>query len=141
MIIVCVVCVAVFLGPNGSISQRNVSYPKESQDALHSYLEGGKRILYSPAGVITETLSVDKATKFIDQPDTLMTGIQYQSKGDGESEWDVQASTGVFKEINGELVLRNGVTIIERSSNVHMRTTSMNLFLNSLSMCDPTTID
>ena len=119
MIIVCVVFGAVFLGPIGSISQRNVSYQKESQDALHSYLEGGKRILYSPTGVITETLSVDKATKFVDQTDTLMTGIQYKSKGDEETEWDVHAATGVYKEINGELVLLNGVTIIERNSNMH----------------------
>ena len=106
--------------------------PAEETDdvVIASYLQAGTRTFFSTEGDRSDVLEIGSATRWSDSDEVSLSEIRYRAKGDNDTAWDITASAGTFFEDINELVLQNGVTVIETERQATMTTEAMRLFMD-----------
>ena len=75
-------------------------------------------------------LQIGTATRWLNSDETALNDIRYRALGEDDAQWDIDASEGIFFEATNELVLKNGVTVLERSREGVVSTEAMRLYMN-----------
>ena len=115
------------LGPGVDVEQRTAIADGQVRA---SYVVDGIRRRFSDAGRPSDTLKINSATRWLNNDQTALGGIQYVTTGNSGEIWDIRASNGVFFEDRNELALTNGVVIDEHAQEARMTTEAMRLFMD-----------
>ena len=75
-------------------------------------------------------MQIGTATRWLNSDETSLNDIRYRAHGEDDALWDIDASEGIFFEATNELVLKNGVTVLERSREAVVSTEAMRLYMN-----------
>jgi len=95
-----------------------------------NYLRGGTRTQFSAiGGEPINAVSIASAERMVGSDLTQLQDIEYRGDGDDGVQWHIVAAAGRLYESPNELVLENGVTIIEETQGAEMVTESMHLFM------------
>ena len=100
------------------------------KSVIASYLVDGTRTHFSDSGPPSEVLQIGAATRWLRSDETALNDIRYRADGEGNTQWDIDASDGLFYETTNELVLKNGVTVVERSREAVVSTEAMRLYMD-----------
>ena len=100
------------------------------KSVVASYLIDGTRTHFSETGPRSDVLQIGAATRWLNSDETSLSDIRYQADGEGNAQWDIDASDGLFYEATNELVLKNGVTVVERSREAVASTEAMRLYMD-----------
>ena len=104
--------------------------PETDDVVIASYLKAGTRTFFSAEGDRSDVLEIGSATRWSDSDEVALSEIRYRSRGDKDTAWDITASAGTFFEDINELVLQNGVKVIETERQATMTTEVMRLFMD-----------
>ncbi|MDA9987496.1 LPS export ABC transporter periplasmic protein LptC [Luminiphilus sp.] len=99
---------------------------KESDGSVvESYVKGGTRTQFSPTGVASEIMHIGSAERQLGSQVTALKSIRYQTQGDDDLRWDIEAQAGVLYEMTNELALQDGVTVYEATNQATLNTETM----------------
>lgn len=116
-----------FLAPASSTS---LPVNTAEKSVVASYLVDGTRTHFSDSGPTSDVLQIGTATRWLNSDETSLTDIRYRAHGEDNAQWDIDASEGIFFEATNELILKNGVTVLERSREAVVSTEAMRLYMN-----------
>jgi len=108
----------------------NLPANNSDKSVIASYLIDGNRTHFSESGPPSEVLQIGSATRWLNSDETALNDIRYRADGEGNAQWDINASDGLFYETSNELVLKNGVTVVERSREAVVSTEAMRLYMD-----------
>ena len=111
-------------------SSTNLPASTADKSVIASYLVDGTRTHFSESGPPSEVLQIGAATRWLNSDETALNEIRYQADGEGNAQWDINASDGLFYETTNELVLKNGVTVVERSREAVVSTEALRLYMD-----------
>lgn len=111
-------------------SSTNLPASTADKSVIASYLVDGTRTHFSESGPPSEVLQIGAATRWLNSDETALNEIRYQADGEGNAQWDIDASDGLFYETTNELVLKNGVTVVERSREAVVSTEALRLYMD-----------
>ena len=80
---------------------------------VESYVTGGTRTQFSSTGDASEIMHIGSAERQLGSQVTALKSIRYQTQGDDDLRWDIEAQAGVLYEMTNELALQDGVTVYE----------------------------
>ena len=92
---------------------------------VESYVTGGTRTQFSPTGAASEIMHIGSAERQLGSQVTALKSIRYQTQGDDELRWDIEAQAGVLYEQTNELALQDGVTVYEATNQATLNTETM----------------
>ena len=108
-------------------SSTNLPANTVDKSVIASYLVDGTRTHFSESGPPSDVLQIGAATRWLNSEETALNDIRYRADGEGNAQWDIDASDGLFYETTNELVLKNGVTVVERSREAVVSTEAADL--------------
>ena len=92
---------------------------------VESYMTGGTRTQFSPTGVASEIMHIGSAERQLGSKTTALKSLRYQTQGDDELRWDIEAQAGILYEMTNELALQDGVTVYEATNQATLNTETM----------------
>ena len=110
-------------------SSTNLPANTVDKSVIASYLVDGTRTHFSESGPPSDVLQIGAATRWLNSEETALNDIRYRADVEGNARWDIDASDGLFYETTNELVLKNGVTVVERSREAVVSTEAMRLYM------------
>ena len=111
-------------------SSTNLPANTVDKSVIASYLVDGTRTHFSDSGPPSDVLQIGAATRWLNGEETTLNDIRYRADGEGNAQWNIDASDGLFYETTNELVLKNGVTVVERSREAVVSTEAMRLYMD-----------
>ena len=111
-------------------SSTNLPANTVDKSVIASYLVDGTRTHFSESGPPSDVLQIGAATRWLNSEETALNDIRYRADVEGNAQWDIDASDGLFYETTNELVLKNGVTVVERSREAVVSTEAMRLYMD-----------
>ena len=70
-------------------------------------------------------MHIGSAERQLGSKTTALKSLRYQTQGDDELRWDIEAQAGILYEMTNELALQDGVTVYEATNQATLSTETM----------------